>query len=169
MKQLYALLIMLSTTTLYGQVKQMDVIATAGGFAVNESAGITLSWTLGEPIIATLSNSEQSLLLTQGFQQGSLLGTGIDIPVSSTQQVSVYPNPASSKATISLKDLTTSSIEITIYSLTGAIVLYHKQAEPISSQLTEIPLQISHFKPGLYLIRVTANGSILATLKLVKE
>lgn len=169
MKQIYTLLILLCTTTLFGQTKFMEVIATAGGFGTGESTGISLSWTLGEAVVGTLNSSNQTLMLTQGFHQGSLLGTGIDYPSFSNKQFALYPNPASNQANIVLRNLPQSLIEIRVYNLTGTLIHYQKQVETGLGNYIEIPLTVSAYKPGLYLVRLVSNGKTLSTLKLVKE
>ena len=50
----------------FGQNDDLKVVSPAGGYFTG--SGITLSWTLGEPVIATFSAGD--ILLTQGFQQG---------------------------------------------------------------------------------------------------
>lgn len=50
----------------FGQNNDLKVVSPAGGYFTG--SGITLSWTLGEPVIATFSAGD--ILLTQGFQQG---------------------------------------------------------------------------------------------------
>ena len=69
MKKLY-ILVLLSFATLYvaGQSVSSYVIASAG--ESNEAGGINISWTLGEIAIETLEENGNTLILTQGFQQG---------------------------------------------------------------------------------------------------
>ena len=55
----------------FGQNDDLKVVSPAGGYFTG--SGITLSWTLGEPVIATFSAGD--ILLTQGFQQGDLLSS----------------------------------------------------------------------------------------------
>jgi len=70
-----------------------DVVTTAGGFYTN-SAG-SLSWTLGEPVSETVSDTGNTL--TQGFQQGSYsVISVVDELAQPAMEISVYPNPVSS-------------------------------------------------------------------------
>ena len=55
----------------FGQNDDLKVVSPAGGYFTG--SGITLSWTSGEPVIATFSAGD--ILLTQGFQQGDLLSS----------------------------------------------------------------------------------------------
>jgi hypothetical protein len=70
-----------------------DVVTTTGGYYAN-SAG-SLSWTMGEPISETISDSNNTL--TQGFQQGSYFVVSVvDELAKPSINISVYPNPVSS-------------------------------------------------------------------------
>ncbi|MBP6977188.1 MAG: T9SS type A sorting domain-containing protein [Lentimicrobiaceae bacterium] len=54
------------------QILDQQVIATAGNYS--EADGISLSWTMGECVIATFGNDD--IILTQGFQQPLMTFTG---------------------------------------------------------------------------------------------
>ena len=70
-----------------------DVVTTTGGYYAN-SAG-SLSWTMGEPISETFSDTSNTL--TEGFQQGSYLKVSVVNEVAQpTINISVYPNPVTS-------------------------------------------------------------------------
>ena len=54
----------------------LEVISSAGGyFPAPVGSNITLSWTLGEPVIETFAPNGSSIILTQGFQQPTVPGT----------------------------------------------------------------------------------------------
>ncbi len=57
---------------LMAQTLDQQVIATAGNYS--EAGGISVSWTLGECVIATFGNDD--IILTQGFQQPLMTLTG---------------------------------------------------------------------------------------------
>ncbi len=65
MKKSLSFLLIIAFAFLSFQAKAQQVIASAGGYY--ESENISLSWTLGEPVIETFSGG--GLILTQGFQQ----------------------------------------------------------------------------------------------------
>jgi hypothetical protein len=54
------------------QTLDQQVIATAGNYS--EAGGVSVSWTLGECVIATFENND--IILTQGFQQPLMTFTG---------------------------------------------------------------------------------------------
>jgi hypothetical protein len=71
--------------------KAQQVVATTGGYF--ESASGTVSFTVGEPVIATFQNNE--VILTQGFQQPYMFYVKqiINLP-SSWSGISSYVSPA---------------------------------------------------------------------------
>ena len=83
-------LMLLGSLTLESQTISSSVISIAGGYEKTPS-GMSLSWTLGEPIVDPLRSG--SIQLTQGFQQPDLkLSTAYEDP-GFDASLSVYPNP----------------------------------------------------------------------------
>lgn len=75
----------------------------------------------------------------------------------------VYPNPTSTKITVEYSGDSNSILHIDIISSTGAVVLNLNRGF-ISKQ----EIDISHFSPGIYCIRLLINGDVL-TKKIVKN
>ncbi len=65
MKTIKLLISIMALAFISSQANAQQVIASAGGYFQNEN--LSLSFTLGEPVIETLQSAE--LILTQGFQQ----------------------------------------------------------------------------------------------------
>jgi len=83
-------LLLLGSTLSFSQTLSPSVIALAGGLEKTPS-GMTLSWTLGEPIVDPLRTD--NVYLTQGFQQPDLkISTGFVDP-SFAYSLDVFPNP----------------------------------------------------------------------------
>ena len=55
------------------------------------AGGITVDWTLGEPVIETLTGANN--ILTRGMHQSKLTVTNLDDIVIPGLGISVYPNP----------------------------------------------------------------------------
>jgi hypothetical protein len=51
----------------------LEVISSAGDYFAPEGSNITLSWTMGEPVIETFAPQGSTVILTQGFQQPFVL------------------------------------------------------------------------------------------------
>jgi hypothetical protein len=82
------------------------------------------------------------------------------------QSIQVYPNP--SKGIFSLQAELTQPTAITlhVYDLTGKII--HRKEIPAGTIKSETSIDLSEHTSGVYLLKVTAGGSIL-TQKLIKE
>ena len=77
MKKLFTLI--LSLGFLAGVIAQnvdQFVISGGGNYATDTGSGISLSWTIGETVIATLDNEGNGPILTQGFHQPLSTFTG---------------------------------------------------------------------------------------------
>lgn len=157
-----ALLLFLSLMTVawsYGQSVSPQVIATAGDHAVGTTAQI--SWTIGEPIITTLSGTNTQL--TQGFHQSNLMITALE-DLAADFKVRVYPNPTAAKVQVEAPEAPTAfSLELT--DATGRTL--HTDAE--TSQFATRSLDLSDYAPGWYLLRLhTADRQTIKTFKIVK-
>lgn len=66
---IFTIILPLIYTITYSQNSQpnLQIVTTAGDYYVGQ--GITLSWTLGEPVIETFVSTDKTVTLTQGFQQ----------------------------------------------------------------------------------------------------
>ncbi len=65
MKKVFFLLIFIAFALIAINGKTQEVISTSGGYFENEN--ISMSWTVGEPVIETFAGAD--VILTQGFQQ----------------------------------------------------------------------------------------------------
>jgi len=68
MKKIFTLILSLALVQTFGQTPAivMQVVSSAGGSY--STTGLSVDWTLGEPVIGTVTGT--GLMLTQGFQQG---------------------------------------------------------------------------------------------------
>ncbi len=136
-----------------------EVVASSGNhFSNNE---IQISWTLGEPVIQTLSNN--NVLLTQGFHQAKLTVTAIEELDDLLMQISAYPNPTSNILKLSVKNSGKEELHYTLYTLDGKMLM-QKQIE---SDLSEISMM--NYVSAIYFLKVTSNNSTLKTFKIIKQ
>ena len=144
---------MLMTANLaFGQDVQLSptVIASAGNYS--ESGDISLSWTLGEIAVSTLSGGD--IVLTQGFQQAYLVGTGFDLdPIS--WQIIAYPNPVSSELKIQFDVLEVSNFLIEIQDVTGRILSLEQYKEVFPGDVIQV--EMNSYKSGVYFFRVSST------------
>lgn len=166
MKHLMALLFTLSFSVVNAQDIAMQVVASAGGYFESTSAGVSMSWTLGEVAYTTLSSSE--ITITQGFQQGNLFTTDVEKPTLPVSDVKLYPNPASVEVNIQVTSTTfKGNATIDVFDITGRKVdtqiMNLDDKEPFK-------LNVSSLKSGIYLVKITMENSKSTKIcKLIKE
>jgi hypothetical protein len=126
------------------------VLSSAGDYS--EGSNISLSWTLGELAVSTLSNS--SLTLTQGFQQSYPLENAIKMnPIE--WNISAYPNPVSSELRIQFDVLETSDFLIEIQDLSGRTLVQKEYKQIVPGDL--IIFDMSSYKSGAYFFRISTT------------
>ena len=126
------------------------VIASAGNYA--EAGNISLSWTLGEIAVSTLSGG--NLILTQGFQQSFDNGTGFNLdPIK--WQIFAYPNPVENQLNIQFDLPEPSNFIIEIQDVTGRILSQEQYKEVFPGDV--IPIAMNSYKSGVYFFRVTTS------------
>lgn len=103
--------------------------------------------------------------VTNGFVAGS--GVGInDIASAPDAQVSIYPNPSSSTASISLNLAKASDVQVAIYAVDGSLIGIKAYGE-LNGNLN-LPVDMTPYTAGIYFVNVTINGNT-SVLKFVKQ
>jgi hypothetical protein len=106
-------------TAANAQSLERQVVASSGEYLTNPNINLTLSCTVGEPVVATLTNVK--LILTQGFQQpleNDVLGTGINY-TTADWNIKAYPNPFTDVVNIEISSDVASEFGISITNLLG--------------------------------------------------
>ncbi len=123
-----------------------EVIATAGDY--NEAGGVSLSWTVGEPVVTTISSNDN--ILTQGFQQPDYrIETNVEDIFKPYFSVKIYPNPSSDIINIEVKAVKDENARFVLFDATG-------------KQITEINLQFN--QPALMDLSQYASGNYFGRL-----
>ena len=151
MKKLISLLAAILLTSHFGfsQVATLSptVIASAGDYA--KVGNISLSWTLGEIAVSTLSQGD--LILTQGFQQSYVLPDGIELnPID--WQIIAYPNPVKNELKIQFDVLEPTDFWVEIQDVTGRTLSQKQYKEIHPGDI--VPVSMSSYKVGVYFFRV---------------
>ncbi len=169
MKRLFTLILAVSFTAFsYAQEYNigMQVVASAGGYFSSTSAGVSMSWTLGEVAYTTLTAGDY--ILTQGFQQGNLFPTDVEKPELSSSDMKIYPNPASVEFFIKINSPTAKGKSTAeVYDITGRKVI----TEELNLEENEpYRIPIAELKSGIYMIRITVESNkAVKVFKLIKE
>ena len=158
------LLVVLGT---YGQTSILEVISPAGGYYVSTEAGINVSWTLGEPVVGTLTNTEAGIILTQGFQQGDFIIVNVPTDPLAGFTAKLYPNPAKDETYIKITMPNPGRINLSIFDITGRAIIADQF--DVSSIEYSYKLNVSSLRAGIYLIRINSGTKVSKVLKLIKE
>lgn len=143
------LLLITLDAPLFSQSLAPTVIATDGGFSTALSG--TLSWTLGEPVSETFTNTNN--ILTQGFHQPDILLVSTAGPKFVLNPI-VYPNPARSVIFIDLSQLPKGEYSIELFDLLGKKItdrIYQ------GGLITPLSLQVADLANGLYLLTISTS------------
>jgi len=123
------------------------VLSAAGGYSNNGE--ISLSWTLGELAVTTLSGG--NMIMTQGFQQP------VDKVVGIRQNkmewdISVYPNPVRDELQVRFNIKKSGDFIVEVQDVSGRLIRQqlYKQVKPGDL----IKLNTSAFTEGLYFIKL---------------
>jgi hypothetical protein len=141
-----------------------SVVASAGANHTNTEAGYSISWTLGEPVIGSLTSSDNTITLHQGFQQGSLVIVSIN-DIEFTSDILVYPNPATSFVNIKVDGLSSGSLNLEIIDIHGRLRASYQgfTSEDI------VTINTNNLNSGIYMLRFYTEGRTVKTVRLIKE
>ena len=135
-----------------GQSIAPEVNATSGGHYTGTNA--QLSWTIGEPVIETTSNTNN--IITQGFHQTNYDITSIEESLDLGYNISVFPNPVSDILQISISGADNTTFHLCILKMelmdiTGKILINEKIAGTTGNH----QLNLNEYAPGSYFLRIT--------------
>jgi hypothetical protein len=153
----YFIVILLVTSIGYSQTISKQVIGTAG--KTQSNSNFKVSWTAGESVVGLMSAG--------GNQLGNGYYPAMDLQALSIDdatlnvQIKVYPNPTSQSLYVSHPELNSFQIQIT--DLNGKQVY-------IGTIEKEIPLDVSNYTQGMYLITIENKESNKKnTYKIIKK
>jgi hypothetical protein len=157
MKELISLAFILASSLCFSQTNTLQIVGAAGNTASNGNT--TLSWTIGEPIITTATNTNQ--ILTQGFQQGVLVITALDN--LQNVDITIHPNPTSDFAIIRLNKEALMNSQYKLTDLTGKIIREGK----IESNQTYVSFQ--NLSNATYFIQVVTSNQQAKSFQIIKN
>ena len=152
---LLILLILLCATSLQAQ----EVVTTAGSYG--ETTSGSLSWTVGEPVIETITNGTNTL--SQGFQQSKLAVTAINDLKFPGIELSVYPNPTNNYLTIEVKTDKQRDLLLSLFDINGKLILQKKMAG------NKQTIKMQNYKPATYILKVSEANKEIRTYQIVKH
>lgn len=140
-------------------LKAQEVVSSGG--KTQTEADYELSWTVGEAVIATVSDNSNTL--TQGFHQSKLTVTAIDELPFTDIGLNVYPNPTQDFVNIHFSKLI-GQPAYSLFDLNGKLL----EQKNITSN--DIKLNVSQLAEGSYLLKLSGeNRQPLQTFKIIKR
>jgi len=134
-----------------------QVISSAGDNFTNST--LSISWTIGEPVTKTVSNS--SNILTQGFHQSKLNITEIYNINSEEVSISLFPNPTQDFVNLKVEDYENLSFQL--FSFNGKLI----QTNKIFSKKTEI--KMNNLSASAYFLKILKGNKLIKTYQIVKQ
>lgn len=156
-KKILCIVFSLWSAFLFAQYHQ--VISTAGGSFENSSGSI--SFTVGECIVATHTSGSGGIILTQGFQQSGLSIVHIQENNFQEFEILAYPNPA--KDFVILKIEKPQGFSYRLCDMSGRVL---EVGEIIG---TEYEINLSNFTPSMYLLKLYRSEEEIRAFKIIKR
>jgi hypothetical protein len=132
-----------------------------GDASSNEAYGICVD-AMSNIFVTGVDNNDIGVLK---FNPGFPLGINQSAAISSNE-IFIYPNPASSTLFLELPLETNSKVNIEVFDIAGKSVLHEEQEGVVGEN--KIPLDISTLAKGAYMIRFSV-GDFVQTTKFMKE
>ncbi|NOR75052.1 MAG: T9SS type A sorting domain-containing protein, partial [Draconibacterium sp.] len=139
-------------------VTAQTVISANGG--TETAAGTQVSWTIGEPITATISDGTTTL--TQGFHQSNLTVTAINNIQIAGVEIKVYPNPTSDFVTVHFSKVMERPTYF-LFDLLGGII------EQKNIESTDVKIDMTRFAEGSYILKLSSGQKPLQSFKIIKR
>jgi hypothetical protein len=150
------LMLIFAATTSYAQ----QVVASSGN--TGTITGYKVDWTLGEPVIETISGS--NFILTQGMHQTKFLITSLNEIEYPGLEVKVYPNPAGNFLKIEVIQTGNEEFQYELTDIAGRKLLVKERF----SNTEEI--NMDSYVSGIYLIRIlNSNRDDVKVFKIIKN
>ncbi len=157
-------------TVTYGtNTKTIDIEAAPTGWPLsvdnlrNYSVSFPVAATNEKIIFATVdvASHDKRIFFDDLTIEGKSIGTSLTNVEQST--ISIYPNPASSVAVLSLGSLG-SNADVTIINISGKVVARYSVAKGTDS----IDIDLSAYESGSYLVRIVSDNSVKTERLVVK-
>ncbi|MEI6885540.1 MAG: T9SS type A sorting domain-containing protein [Bacteroidota bacterium] len=156
-KQIFLILLLIFGLSV---ARAQNAVVTVGGDATG--GGGNASYTIGQVVYTTATGTNGSA--NQGVQQPYeiyIVGIGGDEQVN--LQLTVYPNPATTKVTLNIGEQDPGNLSFRLYDLNAKLL----QTQAIQLRLTEIPME--NLSPGVYILKVLNKGVETRTFKIIKK
>ena len=145
----------------------MDALSVSGKSA--ERKGKVYSYTVGEPIIFTLTSNAANKTVTQGFHQPDvcpppvIIGTDEIKPID--WQLHVSPNPTPDLLKVRMSEAISGMLHANVYELLGRRVIADQKINAPEGGI----IDCANLQPGIYFLRINVPNTVQAiTVRFVK-
>jgi hypothetical protein len=136
-----------------------EAVTASGNQTQNSSAQIC--WTIGEPIIETISDSNNEL--TQGLHQTYLEVTAIGEVQEANYSIAAFPNPATEYVEITVDRDSPKNLSFQLFDSNGRLLL----EETIKSNRAIV--KTAELSPAVYFITIKENQNTIQTFQILKK
>jgi hypothetical protein len=161
-KQLLSLLAASFVFVAKAQTVTPVVLSNQGGYSV--VSGNSVSWTIGEPVSETYSNTNN--MATMGFHQPEIgLLTMLSQQSGDPGSVLVFPNPVRDMLSVNFKGMEEGQYSLVLFDNLGKLISKSEASITGSNQLVQ--LKINEVAAGNYFLQVE-NKNFNKTIKINK-
>jgi hypothetical protein len=141
-----------------GSLNAQTSVAATGGDA--SGSGGSASYTVGQVVYTTATGTTGSV--AQGVQQPYEISITVGVEEKTIGLVA-FPNPTKDQLNLSVAGFTNQQYIYQLYDASGKLV----KSDKVSSSTTSINTQA--LTPGIYLLSVLDNNSIIKTFRIIKN
>ena len=152
------LFFLILTNFIFFGINAQEIISTCGDY--EETISGSISWTIGEPVIETFSN--ETNILTQGFQQSKLTVTNITENQFNGIEINAFPNPTNDFILVKTKTNNKTNMDICLFDLKGNLIFKQKMINK------EQNIKMNNYNSGTYILKITENNKEIKTFQIIK-
>ena len=160
MKNISIIIFLFAQLSGFGQL-HIDKSSVDNGGAINTNAGLTIIYTIGEPVVQEKNKS--NIYISEGFLSPDIFKTVNTENYTSIDDIKVYPNPTVDILNISFAEK--DDYEISISNSFGQMISKTKYY-----RVNTLTLNMKNFIDGIYFILIkNSDKKQYKTYKIVKQ
>ncbi len=151
-------------TGLQAQTLERSVFSNSG--ASGNAAGVSLDYTIGESLAATLTAGNS--ILTAGFQQGDLYAVSLNENGESLNELQAFPNPCADMLNVYLNIPGKEEVKVLLSDITGRLV-FATTLDQLQLNSSVFRISTREFEEGTYLLSVVIDKEHGASSSLTRS
>ncbi len=160
MKTIIIAIFLFAQLSVFGQL-HIDKTSIDNGGAINTNAGLTIIYTIGEPVVQ--ESNKSNIYISEGFLSPDIFKTVNTENFTSINDIKVFPNPTVDIVNISFAEK--DDFEISISNSFGQLISKTKYY-----RVNSLTLNLKNFIDGIYFILIKNSDKMqYKTYKIVKQ